>query len=228
MPALPNFLPWGRTSATVPATTPAKPENPFRVERNVKSEDLASRIRTLLGDYDSLGTSTGAANTSYLNRFNASTPLLERQNAEDVSYLTNLGRQLPGALADMRARRRDAVAGAADKAVGDLRRTLSLNQLGRGGGMSSYLARLGLKNAGAIRTQQALDDANQERSDFDFATKLRQALVGQRQGLTDSLTNRELASTRGQDDRFNQLAAALSKLLSLDQSNNFIGLSAEA
>lgn len=133
---------------------------------------------------------------AYRNAIGLSQPDVAKATAQEIADMERVFS--PGGyqadLAGIRQQRMKAMEGLNDVLLGDLRRALSLNSRGgtAGTGLGSYLARVAAGQAGKIRSEAAVDDANQARGDLAALMAARASTAGRRQSATDALVARLL------------------------------------
>lgn len=207
--------------------TPAAGGAQFTTLANVKNPAIDARLAEILKTFDTVSKSTPE---EFVTRLRAAGPQFEGFTQQDIANLSDIsGPGLETKLQGLRANRRAAVRSAADRALGDLTRILSLGRMGQSTGaaplgQSSYLTKLGLDKASEIETGAALDQAAQERADLDYLNQLRLGTLGKRGELLQTDIGRSLLPSQVNAQWFNQLMSSLLPIVSASNANTFYGL----
>lgn len=218
-------LPAGATSPTGVATTPAGANNPiFATLSNVKNPAIDARIQQLLAGFDTLNNASklGSITADAEAARAAGKPYTDADVANMNNYFNG---QVQSQLDTLRNNRRLATQNVVTRSLGDVAKMLKTTQVGGGaGGMSSYLAKLGLDKSADLESQAALDDANQAQKNTDFINQMKLQLSGQRQGALNTQAAGELAPETAASGYYTQLAGLLSGIGQQNQQNTFYGL----
>lgn len=205
--------------------------DPFFTTKNTKSNDVQDQIGKLFGLFDKAKQSATSAASGFSSAIQASQPRAQGYADQETSAVDRYyNGSMAGELAALREARQTAVNTATERAMGDLKRILSLERLGdspggsQAAGTGSYLQKLALDRASELRSQAALDDVNQQRTDLDALERLRMALTGQRNQIQDSTIQRQLLPSQMDAETFNRLVQQLAALQQSDLFNNFYGL----
>lgn len=179
-------------------------------------------IRSSFSDAENLRRVLGRDLAGYRNAFAGTQPMASRFASEDVG---EIGRYFaPGGyeseLAGIRDRRSDALGGLNDRILGDLRRTMDSRAVATGNtGLGSYLSRMAASEAGRLRTQEAYDRAQQERSDLAALMAGRSAGIGRRQGVLDQSLARLLMPSQAEQAGVGAYNTNLANALQLALNN---------
>lgn len=199
-------------------------EDPTTIS-SVKNKALATATGNALNDYNTARTAGNSALGDYISKYMSGTPAAATRTGGEIS---NIDRYFNGGaaseLAGLRAQRSSAVNNAADLASQYALANLSRSRAMGDGGPSSFDTRLALRNQGDIRTQAAVDNASQARSDWDYLDRNRLALTGQRTNLADTLAGRALVPAAAQRNVLGQDLGLLGQIGQIDQANTFYGL----
>lgn len=188
----------------------------------VKDPAMQQRIGELSSDYDTTRSTGKKALSQWTNDFLAKDPVFRSQETKSIDRYYN--GDMDNILAGLRAQRASAMRTAGDRALAYATRDRNSSILGgSGGGGSSYLTRLGLRNAGDIEAQIAMDAANQNRADLDALEARRLGLIGARTGILDRSMEPAWMSQKVAGGN----AQLLAQILGLNQANNITGLKSE-
>jgi hypothetical protein len=200
----------------------------FKLLDITKSPALQAALNELLKDYGSGKKSGQQAINDFITKFQSDS---KTANANGQQEIGNIDRYFNGdvanTLAAQRSSRATAVKAAGDRALALSQKSRNLSQLTSGGGSNSYLARLGLKNASDIGVNEALDQSNMERGDFNWLEGQKQALTGRRSAMQDALTNRILVPSRIQQGFNASNLGFLQGWQGVNNANKFYGLQQE-
>lgn len=192
---------------------------------NVKNPEIQTRLGTSIKDYDTVKSSGASALGDYITEYFSNDPAARTRTGQEIS---NLDRYFDGGaageLAGLRSSRAAAVQSAADRAAEYALANVSRSRAMGEGGPSSWDKRLALKSTGDIFTQAAIDNALQERNDWDFLERSRLSTTGQRTALDDALAGRSLVPEMARRKMFGEDLGFLNQLMAIDQGNKFYGL----
>lgn len=199
-------------------------EDPTTIS-SVKNKALKVATDNALNDYNTTRTATNSALGDYISKYMSGTPAAATRTGGEIS---NIDRYFNGGadteLANLRTNRATAVNNAADLGAKYALANISRSRAAGEGGPSSFDTRMALRNIGDIRTQAAVDNASQARSDWDYLDRNRLALTGQRTNLADMLAGRSLVPAAAQRNALGQNLGLLSQIGQIDQANTFYGL----
>lgn len=191
-----------------------------------KSKEFEERFPNYLRLLDK----TNRQSTQYGNRFarnwRSDQGLAEARADEEAATLDpyfNGG--IKAELEALRQERKQATEAASGRAMDFLRRDLNSGRVANDAGAgSSYLSRLGLRNASDISLQAALDDVAQKRNDFNQLEAAKMGMLGQRSAITDAALRRMLVPIQTQNDIYGQNLAHLGNLENIMNSNRIFGV----
>lgn len=191
----------------------------------VKNPWIQGDINSTLTDWQTSRTGTQQAFNDYLAKYKANqgqfdTQIGQESAAADQFYNGNMAQRL----SELRAKRSTAVNSAADVAAQQAMRSVNSNRLTGQGSGSSYDQRVATGALVPIRTQAALDDVNQQRSDLGYVTQNQLALTGQREDLGNRAASYGLAPEMLRQQMNQSEISSLGGITNLDQANNFYGL----
>jgi len=192
---------------------------------NVKNPAIAARVNGALVGYDQASKRGQSGLADYISSYFAGEPAAQRRGTQEVS---NLDRYFDGGaereLAGLRLSRSNAVSDAANRAADYALANVSRSRAAGEGGPSSYDRRLLQRGVGDILTQAAVDNAVQERGDWDLLEGRRLGLTGERNRLADTLAARSLMPAAMSRRETGADLDLLGKILNLEQANTFYGL----
>ena len=196
---------------------------------NVKNPEIQNRIDQSLGDFDAGRESNRQTIADFTSRWSgdqAGAREAAEQEAANIDRFYN--GEIEQALANLRNSRRQATEKAAQLAIDRGLRDVAGNEIRRGGlGFGSYSQGMLAKLMRDVEVDAALDDANQQRADFDYLEGNRIGLAGRRNALLDQATRRMLAPMGVRDAEEARLLRMLGGITQLDQMNKFYGLREE-
>lgn len=209
----------------------AQAPNPYWTLENTKSQEIESRLPQQLSAMDRFRESSAADVGRYSDAIRRTQPQAEALAAEEMA---NMARYFNGDVAAqldaLRGQRRNATETATQRALGDLKRLLSLERLGSspGGaqamGTGSYLQKLALDKSADLHAQAGIDDAIQARADYDALERARLGMSGQRQMLSDRVAQRMLLPMEAQAQQYGMTAQQLRNMLATILANRFYGV----
>lgn len=195
------------------------------VTSQVKNPALQQLIDRGVSDYSGIRDSGRDALASFTQRYLADNPAATTRTNQEVGTIDRFyNGGIESDLLGLRNSRYAAARGAADRAgLGALRGLNSARLLGSGT-PGSYDRRLHMRNMADIETQLALQSADQERADWNYAMANRLGLVGRRQAMIDANTGRVLYPEQLRRNFYGQDLGYLGALGELDRGNKFYGL----
>lgn len=192
---------------------------------SVKNKQLAQRINEAFGNYDTVHNEGQSALGDYINNYFSDSPNATKRTGQEIGTIDRFyNGGVGGDLATMRLTRQQAVNDAASRAAGEALAGIGRSRVGMEGGPSSYDKQLALRSIDDVRTKAALDNSQQERSDYDYLTGNQLNLAGRRQGMADQLSMRPLVPEMQRRQLFSQDLGFLGQLGQEDQANTFYGL----
>lgn len=190
-----------------------------------KNPRLRPGINATIGDWSAARSATQGGLGDYIRNYlsgNADATKAATQETAPISsfYNGNMASQL----AALRAGRTSAVNNAADVGVQQALRSVDQSRVGEQGGGGSYDRRLAIGAVTPIRTQAALDNANQQRADLDYLTGNQIALTGARTGIADKLAARSLTPGQASFSALGSETGGMSPIIGNDQANTYYGI----
>lgn len=198
-------------------------QNPYQTVATPKNQELADRVRELLGGQDAQQQKADTALNNYESALNKSG--VKGFADQESDYLSNIySGGLKNELAGLRDNRAAALRGAGDLAHQNLRRNLKLAGFRSRGGSGSRLDRMAADRSQQIEVGIANQMADQDRTDTDYLNRLQMSSLGRRQGLMDSLAARELMPLQARSQLEAQQLNRLGQLGQLDRTNSIYHL----
>lgn len=145
----------------------------------------------------------------------------EETNAIDQYYNGGVASNLAALTASGAAARKAAGNQALAYATG----SRNAAQLTSGTGNSSYNTRLAIGEGNAVDIANANQTATENASNYKYLLGAQMGLLGKRTSLTDALAQRSLAPITARNNTLTGSLSGLSTLQSLNNANNFYGLS---
>lgn len=222
-PTIPSF-----SGVQMPAFDP---NSVWDVMRKEKDPAIGSRIGGLLGNFDTRNAGDQSAVDEYTQAIRGNDSAAKGFNAEETKPISDFyNGTIQARLDALRENRKQAAMDAANRAMLKFNRDQSLIRLGQSTGAapaggSAYLAKMGQDKAADIASGLALDDANQQRADMDWLSKMQLSLKGMRTAAMDELAKRGLLPMQEADSSSLKLAALLQALQGMQGANNIYGLS---
>lgn len=205
-------------------------DNPdFETVSNVKNPAIAERISGALSDYDASRESGRDDLAQFRSSFDETVPARTERRDQEVANIDRFfNGDIERILGNIRANRGRATRAAAEAGIDRGLRDISSASVRRGGfGTSSYDKGLRSRFMRDELVRAALDDAEQERRDFDYLEGSRLGLSGRRSALDDAYLNSLLMPKRAEDMEQARLMQLLGAITGLDQANTFYGLEQE-
>lgn len=198
----------------------------FRTLSNVKNRNIQSKIKGLLGDWDTSSKAGKETLDTFAAKYKASQPAREAQSRQESGVIDRYyNGGMETILSNLRKRKSDALRAVTDRALDYATRTRKATALGGGGGSgSSYLNRMALLTGSDIERDAALQEADQERADIAALEANRLGLLGQRGAVEDAAFKRELDPKSMSDAELSRRIGMLGNITQLDQLNNFYGV----
>lgn len=194
--------------------------------RNVKSPDVASRLKDLFGDYSGARASGKTALADYVSSFYDKEPAASKYAAEESANIDRyFSGQAASELGQMRNRTYSDALKADDLASKFLLRDFKSSVVGQEGmPSSSYFARAVMPSLYDIQTRAALGRDAAERADWSALENTRLGLTGARTGINDRLLSRSLMPWEAENRMLGANTANLAGLSEIDRANTFYGL----
>lgn len=192
------------------------------VESYTKNPELQQKIDLLSGDFGTTRDRGNKALSEWTAEFLSKDPRYRQQETGTINryYDGSMDRILAG----LRATRANALRTAGDRALAYATRDRSGAMLGGlGGGDSSYLRRVGLRQAGDIENNIALDMTGQERADLANLEAQRLGLIGARTNILSRAMEPAWVNQRYLGANIGLLGG----IQGLDATNKFYGLKQE-
>lgn len=197
----------------------------YSVLSQVKNPALQGNIDSLLGDYKTSAAQGNAGLGDFITKYMGNQPQAQQQTNQEVGAINQFyNGSMSNQLAQLRASRQKAVTDAANVASQQAIQQQNRSRVAGSGGLGSFDTRMTMANLTPIRTQAALDNANQERQDLGYVTGNQLGLTGQRQGLETSQAEYGLLPGQLSAQMIGQRTNELSGISNLDQANKFYGL----
>lgn len=195
------------------------------VVTKVKNPAIQSAIDQALSNYKGYAGQEQSALGDYITKYLGQQGQFEKNVGQESGaigqfYTGEMGQKLSA----LRQNRAAAVNAAADVGVKQALANVNRSRLGEQGGGSSYDRRLAIGAVLPIRTQAALDNANQERTDLGYVTQNQLGLTGQREALSNALASYGLVPYATAAGVGTRNLGQLSGITNLDQANKFYGL----
>lgn len=195
------------------------------VTSKVKNPAIQATIDRALSNYSKYTGGEQTALSDYISKYLGQQGQFEKNVGQESSAIGQFYTgDMANKLAQLRSQREGAVNATADVGVKQALASVDRSRLGEQGGSSSYDQRLAAGAVLPIRTQAALDTANQARSDLGYVTQNQLGLVGQRENLSNALAEYGLAPSRTAAGIEKSDISNLGGITNLDQANKFYGL----
>jgi hypothetical protein len=195
------------------------------VVSKVKNPQIQGQIDRSLGDLNANRAGEQAGLDDYISKYLANTANAERQTGQETGAIDKFyNGDMANQLSQLRASRQKAVGDAADVAAKQGLRSAAGNLVAGDGGGGSYASRLAMGATIPVKTQAALDNANQERADLNYLTTNQVNLAGARTGMQDTLAARGLMPSSARAAVYSRDLNQLGQATNLDQANKFYGL----
>ena len=215
--------PLNRFSTPLMGMHPQQTQNPYQTLATPRNQELADRVRELLGGQVAQQRKADTALSKYESALNKSG--VKGYATQEADYLSNIyGGGLKSELAGLRDERAEALRGAGDLAHQNLRRDLKLAGFRSRGGAGSRLDRMAADRSQQIEVGIANQLADQRRADADYLNRLQMSSLGRRQGLMDSLAARELMPLQARTQLEGQQLNRLAQLGQIDRTNQIYHL----
>ena len=215
--------PLNRFTTQLMGAQPQQTQNPYQTLATPRNQELADRVRELMGGQAAQQQKADTALNRYESALNKSG--VKGYATQETDYLSNIyGGGLKAELAGLRDERATALRGAGDLAHQGLRRDLKLAGFRSRGGAGSRLDRMAADRSQQIEVGIANQLADQRRSDADYLNRLQMSSLGRRQGLMDSLAARELMPLQARSQIEGQQLNRLGQLGQLDRANQIYHL----
>jgi hypothetical protein len=209
--------------APLAGAQPQQTQNPYQTLATPRNQELADRVRELLGGQKAQQQKADTALNRYESALNKSG--VKGYATQETDYLSNIyGGGLKAELSGLRDERATALRGAGDLAHQGLRRDLKLAGFRSRGGSGSRLDRMAADRSQQIEVGIANRMADQSRTDADYLNRLQMSSLGRRQGLMDSLASRELMPLQARSQIEGQQLNRLGQLGQLDRTNSIYHL----
>ena len=196
---------------------------PFETVATPRNQELADRVRDILGGQASQDRKTESALRGYESSLNKGA--VKGYASEEADYLSGIyGGGLESKLDSLRAEQASALRGAGDLARQNLRRDLKRAGFRSRGGAGSRLDRMAADRSEQIEVGIANQLANQQRADLDYLNRAQLANIGRRQGIMDSLAARELMPIQARNQMQGQQLNRLAQLGQIDRTNQIYHL----
>jgi len=200
-----------------------QPKSPYETVSTPRNQDLADRIKDIIGGTESQQKREDDA----LRRYESSLSQggVKQYADQEAGYLSNIyGGGMESKLDSLRENRADALRQAGDLARQNLRRDLKLSGFRSRGGAGSRLDRMAADRSQQIETGIANQLADQSRADYDYLNRLQLSNLGRRQNIMDSLASRELMPIQARNQLQNQQLNRLGQLGQIDRTNQIYHL----
>lgn len=205
--------------------------NPWSTLSTPKSESIAGVTGPLFQDWQNLRTGVQANNQEFNKAYGEFLPKSRAMADQESGVVSRyFDGQITKDLEDLRAATSAARESALTRALGDARKGLNISGLatptGTGGsvGPSSYRARQEMDVASRLRTDAAMQEAEQRRNDFAFEESAKQALLDRRRQMELAQIQDILFPQQANVASFNALTGAATPVANMDLANNFYGI----
>lgn len=191
----------------------------------VKNRALQAQLDSALSDYEGLKQTGQQSLSDYLGKYFSDQPSRDTFTGQETGAISNFyNGNVANTLASLRQSRAAAVNRAADVGVSEALRGVNSNALQGDGGPSSYQDREAMAAVAPIRTQAAVDEANQARADYGYVTQGQLDLTGKRSQLETANDASALVPYQVKSSMYGQNVGYLGNLIQADQANHFYGL----
>ena len=192
--------------------------------KTTKNAGIDSAESSLLSNVNA-STPSSSTLSSYITNYLANYPTESKNTKQETGVIDSYyNGSAANALSDLRGQRSIALTNAANLAGQQALRAQNLSAVGGAGGGGSYWNRQALGNLTNVQTQAALDNANQARSDWGTINQGQLSLLGQRNNLTNNLSNMALAPYANAQSLNSAGIQNLSGITNIDNANNIYGL----
>lgn len=197
----------------------------YKTQSTVKNPLLQEKIDAVGTDYDSVkGLSSKALDEYIKDYLSGSADAKARSEQEQAVVGGYYDGTVQNELAKLREARSQASQDAVARALAYATRNQNLSRVGAEGTGSSYDRAIADRTATDIEVANALQQADQERADWDYLMRSKLGMVGQRQAMSDALLSRGLVPANMKKAELGWDIGALADLLKLDQANKFYGV----
>jgi hypothetical protein len=199
--------------------------NQVKVTSKVKNKDLQKQIDAAIAKYSDVAGSGDAALSDYITKYLSQAKDSEVRSNQDINAADQFyNGAMAGQLAQLRAKRTEALTGAATRAGQYALANSNRSRLNDEGGGSSYNTRLLARNVGDINASAAVDESNQERADLGYVTGNQLALAGKRNEMANAQAGYGLVPEQARRQMYQQNLGMIGATTQLDQANKFYGL----